>query len=79
MLDYATSVGGIARALQRHIVQIPRRARQDLIVAKAAKVVRPQDLGDQFVQLENSELYRDIAGLDWSDPTYRSIEGLITG
>jgi len=79
MLDYATSVGGIARALQRHIVQIPRRARQDLIVAKAAKVVRPQDFGDQFVQLENSELYRDIAGLDWSDPTYRSIEGLITG
>ena len=72
-LKYALSAGGIARAVQRHIVQIPRSARSKLI-GKGAVVIREKDFGDQFVLLENADLYRDM-GLDWSDPTLRTIEG----
>ena len=75
-LRHAKSIGGIACHLQRHIVQIPRSARGQLIAAKAAVVIRQQDFGDQFVLLTNDDIYRDM-GLDWSDLTFRTIEGLI--
>ena len=66
--------GGIAKSLQRHIVQIPRSARRNLI-DKGAIVIREKDFGDQFVLLDNLHLYKDTFGLKWDDPTYRDIEG----
>lgn len=73
-LEYVTSPGGIARELQRHIVQVPRQARAKLVAANAARVVRSRDFGDQFVVLTNDELYDDATGLNWSDPTFHSVE-----
>jgi CRISPR-associated endonuclease/helicase Cas3 len=66
--------GGIAKSLQRHIVQIPRSARRNMI-DKGAVVIREKDFGDQFVLLDNLHLYKDTFGLKWDDPTYRDIEG----
>lgn len=74
-LDYARSAGGIARAVQRHIVQIPQQARSKLVASGAAVVVRPNVFGDQFVRLINGDIYTTVAGLDWDNPTFRSIEG----
>jgi CRISPR-associated endonuclease/helicase Cas3 len=75
-LNYAKSAGGIARSLQRHIVQIPRSSRGKLIASKVAHTVRAKEFGDQFVLLDNADIYREM-GLDWSDPTFRAVEGLM--
>lgn len=73
-MNFAPSAGSIGHAVQRHIVQIPRRARGRLVAEKVAAVVRPGDFGDQFVQLTNDAIYTAEAGLKWDDPTYRAIE-----
>ena len=73
-IPHRKSAGGIARDLQRFIVQIPRRARGRLLSAGAARTIEPETFGDQFVVLVNEPLYGDAAGLGWDDPTYRSIE-----
>jgi CRISPR-associated endonuclease/helicase Cas3 len=76
-LRYAQGVGGIARKLGRYTVGVPRAARSGMISAKVAEVIRPEEFGDQFVVLHNLDLYRPDVGLDWSDPTFRSAEGLM--
>ena len=73
-IPHRTSAGGIARDLQRHLVQIPRRARAELVGAGAAHAIAPDKFADQFIVLNNLELYGGEAGLNWQDPTYRSIE-----
>ncbi len=70
----ATRTGGIARALQPYLVQIPRAARNGLLAAGAAGRVRGDELGDQFVALLNGDLYQPDVGLDWEEPTYRKTE-----
>jgi len=47
-LRFAKGVGGIARALGRYTVGIPRRARGAMIAAGVAEVIRPDEFGDQF-------------------------------
>lgn len=76
-LDYAEKIGGALRPLQQASVQVPARARASLIAAGAARIVRREEFGDRFVVLTNGDLYSAEYGLDWSDPTYRSAEGLI--
>ena len=76
-IPWVKSTGGVARDLQRHIVQDPRRARQALIDVGSATVISPDTLGDQFVVLSNADLYDDDAGLDWSNPVYRTAESLM--
>lgn len=71
------SIGRIARDLQRHIVQVPRRARDALIEERAAHAIARDKLGDQFVVLDNPDLYSDVCGLDWDNPTFRRVEALI--
>jgi CRISPR-associated endonuclease/helicase Cas3 len=71
------STRGIARKLQRHLVQIPRRARDRLIAACSAYVVAREELGDQFVVLSNGDLYGESTGLNWDDPAFRSAENLV--
>jgi CRISPR-associated endonuclease/helicase Cas3 len=69
-LCYADRVGGIARRLQRYLVNIPARDRAALIGRGAAEVIRPDQFGEQFVVLRDMDLYRDDVGLDGSDPTF---------
>lgn len=73
-LEHARFPGGLARRLQPFLVQVPPRARAALVAAGAARVVREQDFGRQFVALESHELYTPALGLDWDDPTWRSAE-----
>ncbi|MCG5242232.1 CRISPR-associated endonuclease Cas3'' [Azospirillum doebereinerae] len=70
----AEKTGGIARALQPYLVQIPRSARNALLAAGSAECVRGDEFGDQFVSLVNGDLYHPDVGLDWEDPTFRKIE-----
>jgi CRISPR-associated endonuclease/helicase Cas3 len=74
-LQFVKTPGAIARKLQPYVVQIPRRERQRLIEAGAAEFIRPKEFGDQFVLLNNKELYDQQDGLNWDDPSYRSVEG----
>lgn len=70
-IEHVKSAGGIARELQRHVVQIPRRARDALIRARSARPIAEAKLGEQFVELTNEALYSAECGLDWDDPTFR--------
>lgn len=72
LADFA-SAGAIAREAQRHIVQVPRRARGALIKAGSAYALKPETYGEQFVLLTNKSLYTDETGLNWGDPTYRDV------
>lgn len=72
-IPYAKSAGGIARDLQRHIVQIPRKARDGLITARSARAIAEKQFGEQFVELTNESLYSPDHGLDWDDPTFREV------
>jgi CRISPR-associated endonuclease/helicase Cas3 len=76
-IPHVTSTGGIARALQRHVVQVPRRAREALIKERAAHAIALDTLGEQFVVLDNPDLYSDACGLDWDNPTFRRVEQLM--
>lgn len=73
-LQFVPSPGATARKLQPYLVQIPPDARSKLIAAGAAQIIREKDFGDQFVCLTNDDLYHQDIGLDWDDPTYRTIE-----
>ena len=76
-LDYAQRPGSIARRLQPYVVQIPHPDRSSLLAAGAVAVIREEEFGQQFVVLENLDLYRADIGLTLTDPTYRSEGGLI--
>ncbi len=76
-LRFAKGVGGIARALGRYTVGVPRRARGAMIAAGVAEVIRGEEFGDQFVLLINPDLYSAEAGLSWEDATFRYADGLI--
>lgn len=76
-LRYAEHVGGIARKLQRYLVNIPPRDRAALIARGAAEVLQSKRFGDQFVVLLDRSLYRDDVGLDVSDPSFEDAGRLI--
>lgn len=69
-LTHADHVGGIARKLQRYVASVPRRLRANLIARGAARVIQEDKFGDQFVILEDADLYRADVGLDGTDPTF---------
>lgn len=77
-LRHCKSLGGLARDLQHYTVAVPRQARQALLAAGAARLLREEDFGDQFALLTNRHLYRPDSGLDWSDPTYLAAEELVS-
>jgi CRISPR-associated endonuclease/helicase Cas3 len=68
------SSGAIARALQRHIVQIPAKARGLLVANGHASFRRPDMRGDQFCVLENPSLYYGDSGLWWEQAEYLAAE-----
>ena len=78
-LRFAKGVGGIARALGRYTVGVPRTVRNAMVAARVAEVIRQEEFGDQFVVLLNLDLYTAEVGLDWQDITFRSAEAMIVG
>ena len=72
-IPHVEGIGGIMRALQRHIVQVPRKARDALIEAGSAAAIAPDKYAEQFVRLTNRDLYTADVGLNWDDPTYRDV------
>jgi CRISPR-associated endonuclease/helicase Cas3 len=70
-------IGGVARALNRYTVGVPRRVRSAMVLQGVAEVIRQAELGDQFVVLLNLDLYTPEAGLDWEDLTFLAAENLI--
>ena len=69
--------GAIARKLALYSVPVPRNKCADLIASGAARCVEPEKFADQFVILENAELYSSQSGLNWQDSTFRSSESNI--
>ena len=76
-LDFAERPGGLARRLQPYTVPIPPRRRDALLGAGSARIVQEAKFGEQFVVLENDDIYRDDVGLTWEDPTFRRAEGMV--
>ena len=71
-LRYAKTIGGLARELQRHIVQVPRRDRFQMIQMQLVEVIREKEFGQQFVCLTAKQLYDSESGLRWTDLTGRT-------
>ncbi|MBK1636448.1 CRISPR-associated endonuclease Cas3'' [Rhodovulum adriaticum] len=66
--------GGIARALQPYVVQIPERARE-ILRANGKGDFHARDLrGDQFFVLGAPSLYHDDFGLWWEEAEYLSAD-----
>ncbi len=76
-LAYTERVGGIARTLQQYSVQVPRQGFAALEKKGAIYIAEQAKFGDAFVVLANTELYDRRSGLNWSDPTFMSAEGLV--
>ena len=76
-LEHVPRPGRIARRLQPYVVQVPPSRREALLAAGAARIVREQDFGRQFIVLENLDLYDEHVGLKLDDPTSRTAEGLV--
>ena len=76
-LEHVPRPGPIARKLQPYVVQIPPSRREALLAVGAARTVREQDFGRQFVVLANLDLYDEHVGLKLDDPTTRIAEGLV--
>ncbi len=70
----ALGSGGLARRLQRHVVQVPPKARARLIANGKAAFASPELRGDQFCVLQDKDLYKSDIGLLWEDADYLSIE-----
>ncbi len=65
-------IGGILRDLQRHVVQVPRSYRHELIANSQAAVINEREFGQQFVILDDPVLYGETSGLQLNDPTRRN-------
>ncbi len=76
-LEYAQGIGGLARRLQPYTVPVPDKARLALVACGSARMVRAEEFADQFVVLTNDALYGETSGLNWDDPTYRTVESNI--
>lgn len=76
-LEYADQVGSIARKLQRYLVQIPEQGLKVLMAYGAVRAIQPEKFGQQFLLLENIELYDNECGLSWNDPAYIGAENTV--
>lgn len=76
-LRWTERPGGIARRLQPFLVQIPRKARAELLATGSAEAIRESEFGMQFIALSNQDIYTNEIGLSWDDPTFRRSEGLV--
>lgn len=66
-LDFVTSAGAIARRLQSYQVQVPDHSRRKMLAAGVLTLLRPAEFGEQFLLLNQPELYDAQTGLRWDD------------
>ncbi|GGB54121.1 CRISPR-associated helicase/endonuclease Cas3 [Oceanisphaera marina] len=66
-LEYAPSA---AKKLQTYLVQIPERAFKELKKNGALYAVGKERFGEQFMRLENPDLYSADYGLHWGNPVF---------
>ncbi|WP_430511828.1 hypothetical protein [Pannonibacter phragmitetus] len=72
------SSGSLARKLQRHVVQVPKPARDLLIGAGHVSFHAPHLRADQFAVLgKASGLYKPDLGLLWDDAGFLRVEEMI--
>lgn len=71
-LNFVERPGAIARKLALYSVPVPKNKCDDLMISGAARYVNFDKFGDQFILLENRDIYSLESGLDWSDPTLRT-------
>lgn len=76
-LQWIERPGWVARKLQPFVVQIPQKARAELLNVGAVEAIREVEFGHQFVALRNMEIYSSGIGLSWDDPLFRAVESLI--
>lgn len=69
-LRYAERSGGLARALQPYLVQLPRNGFDALRKAGAIQPVAPEKWGEQFMELVNMDIYSREFGIWWEEPTF---------
>lgn len=62
-LEWREGTGGIARALQPYIVNVPRSLRRELEINRAASIWREDLFGPEFLLLDHANLYDARAGL----------------
>ncbi|MDD3762456.1 MAG: CRISPR-associated endonuclease Cas3'' [Nevskiales bacterium] len=75
-LRHVEKVGGVARKLQRYLVQLPQKAFDALVAAGAIQPVVPEKWGQQFMLLVNVDLYDQRSGLNPDNPAFVSAERL---
>ena len=73
----AISSGRLARELQTYVVQVPPKARQELIAAGRVAMAAPELRADQFAVLIDPTLYKPEVGLVWENAEYLDVESLI--
>jgi CRISPR-associated endonuclease/helicase Cas3 len=76
-IEYADSVGRLARQLQPYTVNVPERIFQHLRDSGAVQPIAPDRLGEQFPLLINDSLYDEEVGLRWEAPDYIAPENSI--
>jgi CRISPR-associated endonuclease/helicase Cas3 len=62
-LSFAEGTGGIARALQPYVVNLPYHIRSELEISRAASLWREDMFGREFLLLDHSAIYDDRAGM----------------
>lgn len=62
--------GGVARTLQPYVVQVPPRARAQLLAVGHVRFLHADRFGDQFAVLQAPAFYREDIGLAWEDRAY---------
>lgn len=73
-LEYAPSA---AKKLQTYLVQIPERAFKELKKSGALYAVGEERFGEQFMRLENPDLYSADYGLHWENPEFIQAQSLV--
>lgn len=73
----AISSGRLARDLQPYTVQVPPRAREQLLANGKVAFRSPDLRADQFAVLEDEALYDEEVGLVWENAEYLGIESLV--
>ncbi len=76
-LRHAEKCGGLARQLQRYLVQLPKAGFDALCGTGAVQPVSMERWGEQFMELVNTELYDERFGVCWDDPSFLKPEGCI--
>lgn len=69
----------VLRRLQQYSVSLPTKAREALVLAGAANVIRPDIFGDRFIVLPDLARYDEKLGLRFDNPVFRSSEANIMG